>query len=94
LLAKALGWQGTAKGLYGRAAKYAAGVNIEEYVVEIPKDYHKALHGSGTGMAGSWNDRWSRFFDKYKGNPPSPADIHAHLAQMMDDFGIIHAILK
>jgi hypothetical protein len=70
----------------------AAKLDIEEYTVRIPEELHKAIHGAGTGMKGSWNQRWFEFFRLH---PKAEAQqIRDQLSIMMEEFGLIHAILK
>ena len=65
-----------------------AGLDIEDFVVPLPKEFHKRIHGKGGGAAwrNSWNMQWAQFFDK---NPnPSKADILWQLERVKKEFGI------
>jgi hypothetical protein len=64
------------------------GLNIEDYKVELPRDFHKDIHGRGGGEAwtNSWNQQWKRFF---RGNPnPTATEILRRLETMKKEFGI------
>ncbi|MBE7467724.1 MAG: hypothetical protein DPW09_20465 [Anaerolineae bacterium] len=65
----------------------AAGLDIEDYVVPLPRDFHKDIHGRGGGEAwiNSWNKQWERFF---AGRNPSAGEILQQLEKMKKDFGI------
>jgi hypothetical protein len=71
------------------------GLKISEYIVEIPYEYHRAIHGAGGKMVDAWNAKWKAFLGKYGDDVlPSVDEVHAQLSVMMEEFGIIHAILK
>jgi hypothetical protein len=66
----------------------AASLDIEDYVVELPRDSHKDVHGRGGGDAwiNSWNQQWKRFFQR---NPnASSEEILQQLESMKRGFGI------
>jgi len=65
-----------------------AGLNIEDYVKELPRDFHKDVHGRGGGenWINSWNKQWDKFFRE---NPNASAGkILEQLEKMKREFGI------
>ncbi|MBI4671689.1 MAG: DUF2380 domain-containing protein [Chloroflexi bacterium] len=65
-----------------------AGLDIEDYTVDLSFDLHKDIHGRGGGEAwiNSWNRQWTRFF---QANPyPSASEILRQLTSMKLEFGI------
>ncbi|MBI5653891.1 MAG: DUF2380 domain-containing protein [Chloroflexi bacterium] len=65
-----------------------AGLDIEDYTVELPADFHYGIHGKGGGekWKNSWNKKWERFFDE---NPLAGKDeILDQLNVMKVEFGI------
>ena len=65
-----------------------AGLDIEDYTVELPRDFHEGIHGKGGGDAwiNSWNQQWKRFFDRNRN--PSRDLILQQLEAMKQEFGI------
>ena len=63
-----------------------AGLNIEDFVIRIPKGAHRVRPaGLHTGRD-NWNAQWRGFFD---GTPnPSPQDILGELKRMKREFGL------
>jgi hypothetical protein len=64
------------------------GLNIENYTIDLPRDFHKNVHGRGGGEAwiNSWNQQWDRFFRK--NIDPSASEILKNLNKMKKEFGI------
>lgn len=49
-------------------------------------DWHKRIHGKGTGYAGSWNDRWDTFFRKNQN--PTREEVFRYMRQLQSEFGL------
>ncbi len=65
-----------------------AGLDIEDYKVKVPEDFHKEIHGKGGGdwWENSWNPQWDQFF---KDNPnPTQDEILIQLHEMAEEFDI------
>jgi RHS repeat-associated protein len=65
----------------------AAGLDIEEYTMQLPKDFHEWLHGSGWSTYGSWNDVWRNWLAGFADRLPTRGEIETQLARMRKDFG-------
>lgn len=83
------------------AAKFqAAGINIEDYVVSVDADWHKAIHAgrlaNGRLNGGTWNELWKTFWDAYP-NPrpgnPSVERVESFLNSMKGIFNASHYIV-
>jgi RHS repeat-associated protein len=65
-----------------------AGLDIEEYKVKVPAEFHKDIHGRGGGdfWESSWNPTWEQFFED---NPtPTQDQILVQLHEMAEEFDI------
>ena len=64
------------------------GLDIEDYTVDLARDFHKDVHGKGGGEAwiNSWNKQWERFFDQNRN--PTKDEILRQLRNMKKEFGI------
>jgi Predicted lipoprotein of unknown function (DUF2380) len=57
----------------------SAGIDIDEYTVEMTQEEHQALHSKG------WNDEWGDFFDE---NPnASPGQIRDFAGELLNEAG-------
>jgi len=63
--------------------------NIDDFTVELERDFHKILHGKGGGEAwfNSWNQQWKRFFIE-KHYEPSVEEIFSMLDFLKTWFGM------
>ena len=71
-----------------RAKFKQAGLNIEDYTVDLPSNFHYDIHGRGGGekWRNSWNQQWLHFFDQNRN--PSRDQILNQLQKMKQEFGI------
>jgi hypothetical protein len=51
------------------------------------RDWHKRIHGKGTGLAGAWNDRWDKWLDAHPSGPKSAAILY--LEDLKKEFGLL-----
>ncbi|MFN3650594.1 MAG: RHS repeat-associated core domain-containing protein [Armatimonadota bacterium] len=64
------------------------GIDIDHFTVQLPREWHKVLHGGGrgSGRGGWWNSEWKRFRDA---NPNATHDeIWSKVMEMMEEFGL------
>ena len=64
-----------------RAQFEAAGIDIDDYTIEMSSEGHAGLHGPG-----EWNGNWDEFLNA--GPARSPQEIVDHAAQMLNDYGL------
>ena len=57
-----------------------AGIDIDEYTVEMTQAEHQALHSNG------WNDEWSDFFDEHP--YASPEQIRNFASDLLNEAGL------
>ncbi len=65
-----------------------AGLDIEDYKVKVPEDFHRDIHGKGGGdfWETSWNPQWEDFFEDHPN--ATQEEILDQLHEMADEFGI------
>jgi hypothetical protein len=61
-----------------------AGLDIEEFVIPLEKEFHKTLHGKGGTIAESWNGKWGAFFGRHPN--AGPDEILAEYGRLFREF--------
>jgi hypothetical protein len=77
-----------------KAQFQAAGIDIDEWALEIPESVHDQLHGSGdlegVGSGGIWNENWRQFFSdpQFATAPPTAEQIWEQAFKMIVGFDL------
>ncbi|MBX3110320.1 MAG: DUF2380 domain-containing protein, partial [Fimbriimonadaceae bacterium] len=59
---------------------------------QISRDWHKRVHGKGTGLSGSWNDRWKQWL-RENARTASRQDVLDYLEQLKLEFGFARQVV-
>lgn len=58
---------------------------LDELGETINKDWHKRIHGKGTGLDGAWNDRWTQWLNAHPNR--TKQDVLDYLEVLKIEFG-------
>jgi RHS repeat-associated protein len=71
------------------------GIQIDDYVYEMPGWLHDAIHrGEGQGRGGWWNNQWRGFIELHKGVKPPIPEILKFGSHLMHEIGVPRLDLK